>query len=347
MKEVIISGYSTAGADPMGIYQWDETAAEGTLLWSDGVESPSFLCFHEDECFAATERDGTGSFHCFVREGKKYRLSDSITLEGDALCHIAYSPRHSTLYGAFYGTGHVAAMRVEGHKFAEVLNHFAIEKDGYPLSRAHCCVPDPAEEYAYVCNIAQDRIYSYRIESGRLIPNADMPYLQLGAGIGPRHICFLPNGRTAYMITEYSNEIYILDCDPERGVLKEKAVLSVPPEDFAGETFCSGMAFSGDFRFLYGANRGANTISVFAIQQDGGLVKIQNHDCGGNWPRHISVSKDGKTLLSANQRSGEVSFLKLSPETGKLEGLLGQIPFGEPSFAACPTCGGASPTTLE
>lgn len=329
MKKVIISGYSSGEKDALGIFDLLKTDP----VWSSSEESPSFLCLHGEECFAASEREESGTFYCFVKDKEGYRLSDSVTLEGGALCHIWYSPRHQTLYGAFYSTGHVTALRVENHRFVEVLNHFSIDRDGYPLTRAHCCVPDPAEEYAFVCNIAQDRVYSYKICDGKLSPNQTQTFVQLPKGVGPRHICFLPDGKTAYVITEYSNEIYILDCDPKKGTLSVRGCVLVPSEDFSGETFCSGMAFSSDFKFLYGANRGANTISVFAVEDDGGLVKIQEQSCGGNWPRHIALSKDGQVLLSANQRSGEVSFLKLCPETGRIGEVLSQIPFDEPSFA--------------
>ena len=80
------------------------------------------------------------------------------------------------------------------------------------------------------------------------------------------------------------------------------------------------------------ANRGANTVAVFSVEENGGISIKQQADCGGDYPWHIDLSEDETMLLAANKQSGNVSVISRNAEDGSLGGCLLQIPFGAPSF---------------
>lgn len=335
MREILISGYG--GGDTVSILKYRASDDFGKLeeIWRDNIEAPSYLSVGDDMLFAVSEKEKTGTFYCYKRAGDGYSLSDSRTFDGGALCHIHYSSKHRTLYGAFYLTGHVVAAAVGDFKFTGVRNNFVMRPDnGEGLTRAHCCVPDRGEDRMFVCNIALDRVYIYDIQNGVLLPNEAFPFLQLEKGEGPRHIRFHPRMDVAYVITEYSNKLFTLGYDKATGGLRILQEISALPAGFDGRSFCSTIAFSPDGRYLYAANRGADTIGVFRTEEDGFLRKLQDYDCGGAWPRHIAGTRDGRYLMVANQESGTVAVLPVSATDGTLTGPAVRIPFTTPSFVA-------------
>lgn len=325
-EDILISGYG----DKSSIARYVRRGSDYERIWSDDISAPSFLSIHGKWCVAASEQSKNGIFHAYGITDGGLEKTDSVTLPGDVLCHIYYSPLHKTVYGACYRTGHVLAVGLEEGKFGEVRNHF-IQGEGEGLTRAHCCAPSPDGRWIYVTNIALDRIYVYSVSEGRLTPNKGFAYLQLPLGEGPRHMTFHPSVNKAYVITEYSNRIIELNYSSETGALAVLEAYDTLPSGYGEKSTGSGLVFSKGV--LYAANRGANTIGVFKADSNGSLEKIQDFGCCGNWPRHIDVSLDGESLAIANQYSNNVALVKISDSDGTLVDQTADIPFQEPSFA--------------
>ena len=338
MRELLISGYGPGNAQEASIalYEMTSRLEFNQILWEDKVPASSYLCTYHDICFGIREDDGSGAVLCFQRQEDKYILKDKLELTGGALCHIVYQPKSQVLYASFYETGHVAAIKVEDFHFTKVLNFFQIEPiipGG--LTRAHCCALEPDGTRVFTANIALDRIYIYDTEAGALKPNQNLPFLQLDKGIGPRQLKFHPLLNYLYMITEYSNEIYVflyekINGEPKVTLLQK---ISTLPEGFTGTSYGSALDISKDGRFLYAANRGADTIAVYDINPDGVLNKIQDKSCGGNYPRHIALTKDDMGLIITNQNSNEVVILQVDEYNGMLVDMITRRTFYQPSYA--------------
>lgn len=337
-REVIVSGYGPgiSNSASIALYAMTEELEMEKELWSDRVVSPTFLCTYQDMCFGIREEDNNGSVLLYQRMEDTFVLKDELYLEGGALCHIVYQPVNQTVYCSFYLTGHVAAIKVEDYHFSKILSFFRIEPDNEEdLTRAHCCALEPEGTRVLTTNIALDRIYIYESDDGSLHPNKDCEYIQLEKGIGPRHIKFHPVQNFLYLITEYSNEIlafqYVFEETEPQLLLLQR--ISTLPSDFSGVSTGSGIDISKDGRFLYAANRGADSIAVFDIHVDGTLEKIQDISCEGKHPRHIALTKDNTALMIANQYSDEIVFLRVDDTNGKLSGVITRIPFLNPSYA--------------
>lgn len=331
MQNFVVSGYG--GEKAIACYRLENGAP--VRVWAaSGVESPSFLCADGEWIFAASEQSGKGAIVSFRRQADGLNKVDELPIQGGLLCHLSYLPQYNALYGACYETGHVVAVQVENGRFGRVLNDFVLDPQDGEVTRAHCCMPDPAGQRMLVANIALDRVYCYNIAAdGQLTPNAACPYLQLPKGKGPRHIRFHPTLPVAYVMTEYSSEILVLSYQSHNGVLKLEACVSTLPKEFGGRSDGSALVLSADGSRLYAANRGADTIAVFEVDASGSLKKAQDAPCGGHWPRHIELSKDGATLLIANQGSNQVVLLAVCPQTGKLLEQTAKLPFPSPSYA--------------
>ena len=133
---------------------------------------------------------------------------------------------------------------------------------------------DPTNAFAFATDLGIDKVLAYRInhDDGSLTP-ADSPYTRTPPGGGPRHFAFHPNGKYAYLLNEMGSSITALHYDDSRGMLNEIETLTTLPGDFDGVNHCADIHVSPDGEFVYGSNRGHDSIAVFRVDQDtGGLL---------------------------------------------------------------------------
>lgn len=335
-KEILISGYGPVNGEPtIAMYELSENHTIGKTIWKEYAKEPSYLCTWKDICFGIREEKGNGSILCYQRIGETYILRHELELQGGDLCHILYEPAHGILYCSFYGTGHIAAVKVEDYHFTEVLNFLKLpESAENNLSRAHCCEKQPQGSPLLFAGIAQDKIFIFETENGKITTEKPVSELTLNKGAGPRHLKFHPILNYLYVITEYSNEIYVylLEEKDGRPAFTPVQTISTLPEQFKGVSYGSSLAISGDGRFLYAANRGADTIGVFDINPDGLLSKKQDISCKGEFPRHIALAKDDSCLMIANQKSNQVVFYSVDEMTGRLQEVVQKIDFNNPTY---------------
>lgn len=321
--ELIISGYGAKTEDTIKGFILQE---DGTFLesWKDSVENPSFVCQGDGYLFTVTENGDDAVIYLYGREGQGYQLLDHKRIEGSALCHITYSPKNKVLFGACYGTGTLFAVKVELGRFGDIL-HQEILKEGTALTRAHCVLLNRQEDRLVTANIALDRIFIYAINQGYLTLER---IIKAPEESGPRHALFSEDESNLYVITEYSNEILVYDLKDEDRLVQQISTLS---DRFNGKSYCSTLCFSKNNAYLYAANRGAETITLFSVGSDGRLSYLEEYDCGGQHPRHMILSGDGKKLLVCNQNSHQVVCFMLDTEQGRIIGKLGSLDFTAPS----------------
>jgi 6-phosphogluconolactonase len=328
MKKIIVSGFGADTGQP-AVAVYGIEAASATLLWSDCRAPLPFLHVDSNGFFAVAEENGGGLFR--YEKALDGFVLQSVYPTSEKYCHLTYLPSQKTVYSASYQAGKLLALREEGGVFAQKLAEQTLDpQDG--LTRAHCCALDPEGVHLYVSNIALDRIYCFNLKDGVPISHPDFPYLQLPVGTGVRHIKFHPILPLAYAMTEYSSQVLILKYNPENGTLQLLKSVSALPDGYEGTSYGSTLVFSGNGRYLYAANRGANTIAVFSADGCGEICLIQQADCGGDYPWHIDLSEEEDLLFVANKQSGTVSVIERDSENGKLGNCWLQIPFGAPSF---------------
>jgi 6-phosphogluconolactonase len=180
---------------------------------------------------------------------------------------------------------------------------------------AHGIYLDAAERFAFAPDLGADRVFVYRFDAdkGVLEPHGAA---SLEPGSGPRHLAFHPKGRHAYVINELTNTIVVFGYDPAKGELAPLQTVQTLPESFTGTSYTAEIEVSPDGRFLYGSNRGHDSLVVFRIDAASGRLALAGHvPVGGSWPRHFAIEASG-ALLAAHQRSGTISLFRLDPATG-------------------------------
>jgi 6-phosphogluconolactonase len=195
---------------------------------------------------------------------------------------------------------------------------------------AHCIVLDPANRFAYGCDLGTDKVMIYRFDArrGKLIPGRT-PWVQLKPGAGPRHITFRPDGKYAYVINELHATVTAFAHDRERGTLKEVQTIQTLPADFTGENTSADIHVSPDGRFLYCSNRGHDSIAAFQIDpRNGKLIFVAHLSSGGKAPRNFAIDPTGAFVLVANQKSDNIVSFRRDAKTGRLSatGHIAEVP---------------------
>ncbi len=331
---VYVGSYAKPDAESIFAYRLDEENGTLTKAFAvKGGENPSFLTLDNDRkhLYAVnetTEYEGQKSgavsaFSVDQRTGNLTFLNKQPSL-GGAPCYISLDHKNKMAMVANYVGGNVSAYLVQpdGRLSASTDMEQHAGKGPRPQQQdgphAHCITPDPNNNFALAVDLGIDQVISYKIdkESGKL--ERQSAYTAK-TGAGPRHLTFHPNKRFAYVINELNATLTAFNYNPQTGALTEVETVPTLPADYTGENSCADIHVSADGRFLYGSNRGHNSIVVFAIDQNTNkLTLVQHASTQGNWPRNFTFSPSGKTMLVANQRSNNITTFKVDTQTGKL-----------------------------
>jgi 6-phosphogluconolactonase len=178
---------------------------------------------------------------------------------------------------------------------------------------------DPAGKFVYVTDLGLNKIYIYSFDSssGKL-NQIENGLVSLPSGTGPRHFTFNNEGSKFYLINELGSTIMVFNVN-SNGSLNLLQTVPTFEEGFIGRNACGDIHIGKDGRFLYGSNRGENTIVVFKISDDGLLTLTGRVPCGGEWPRNFVIDPSGKFLLVGNQKTNEISVFKINKKTGMPE----------------------------
>ena len=208
---------------------------------------------------------------------------------------------------------------------------FAVSDHNGP--HAHMISADPSGKFVFSTDLGLDRIYQYRMDSasGKLTPN-DPPFIAASsAGAGPRHFVFTPAGDGLWLINEEASTLTFYHLDKQSGLLREGRTVSALPKEFKGTSFAAGLVLSQDGKQLYVANRLHNSIAHFTVMADGSLKHQDDIWTRGDYPRTLTLDKQGHWLYVMNQRSDNITRFSVAPKDGKLTFSPDYTPVGSPS----------------
>ena len=330
--------------DSEGIYRCrfdPESGALELLGHTGGVRNPSFLVADTAGRFlyavgetADFQGMPSGSVHAFRPSGSvhAFRIEpqtgtlqpiNAVSSGGAGPCHVSMAADERFVLVANYGGGSVAVFPVyeDGGLggASDVVQH---EGSGPNPTRqegphAHCVVS--AGAHVLAADLGLDRVLIYRLtEDGQLEPGYQPAAVAPGAG--PRHIAFHPSGAYLYVINELNSTVTAFSYDGEDGTLVEMQTLSTIPRWFDGVNHPADLHVHPDGGFLYGSNRGHDSIVVYPIDPDSGMLDlpIQHVSTGGASPRHFRIHPLGRFLLAANQQTNTIEVFDIERETGRL-----------------------------
>ncbi|MFO0843645.1 MAG: lactonase family protein [Gemmataceae bacterium] len=345
---VFISAFAAGDRGGIQACQLDlHTGVLKPLHRTADVKNPFYLALSPDrrflysihaEQFGGKEHEQVAAFQVADRAGRLKLLNRQSAL-GSAACYLDVDKTGKALLVANYLTGSVASLPVgpDGSlgKAVSFLQHAGSSVDPARQKgpHAHCIVVSPDNRHAYAADLGLDQVLGYRLEAdgARLTP-ARQPFVRTPPGAGPRHLTFHPNSKHLYAINELANSVTLFDHDPETGILIERQTLSTLPAEFTGKSYCADLKVTPDGRFLFGTNRGHDSIACYRVGRDGRLTRVGIEPSLGKGPQNLAVTPDGKLLLCANMPGNNVAVFRIDPETGALKSA------GTPLALPSPSC---------
>ena len=339
---VYVGTYTGKGSQ--GIYAWRLDAATGALSGLGLVgemANPSFLAMHPNGKYlyavSETSPGAVTGFFIDARTGKLAELN-RVPSGGGGACHLVVDASGRAVIVANYRGGSVASfpLAADGTLGSAVtfLQHHgsSVDKARQEAAHAHDVALARDNRFAVICDLGMDKLMVYRFDArtGALSAN-DPPFAGVKPGSGPRHFVFDASGRHGYVISELASTISTFDWEASRGVLREMQTVSTLPADFKGENATAEIAIHPSGRFLYGSNRGHDSLALFEIDQAAGTLKAAGHfPSGGRKPRSFAIDPTGRWLLAANQDTDDIVVFRIDQKSGALTPTGGRVQVSQP-----------------
>ena len=344
------------GPKSEGIYAFRFDPGSGRLTAAGlaaATKSPSFLAWHPNGqwLYAVNEVDEfeaekSGAVSAFAVDSASGRLTllNQQSSRGRGPCHLSIDGTGTKLLVANYGGGTVSVLPIGADgRLAPASSTVQHSGAGANPKRqqaphAHAIAAAPGNRFVLAADLGIDKLLVYRFdaERGELSPH-DPPAATLAPGAGPRHFAFGRDGRHVYAINELSSTITAFDWDASRGSLTPRESVSTLPAGHQGESYTAEIEVHPSGRFLYGSNRGHDSLAIFTVDQASGALAPAGHEpTGGSWPRHFTMTPDGQWLVAANQRSDSLVAFKIDQASGRLTRTGDAAKVGSPACVVFP-----------
>lgn len=348
---VYVGTYTTKTSK--GIYLCNLDVATGRLgLVGVAAETarPSFVAIHPSQRFlfavgevADFQGKKTGAISAFAidpADGKLTLLNQQPS-HGAGPCYVGIDRTGKWALVANYSAGSIACFPIgDDGRLGEATA--AIQHQGSSVNpkrqqgpHAHSIYVDPTNRFVFTCDLGLDKVMIYRFDSatGHLSAH-DPAFASITPGAGPRHIAFHPTGRFVYVINEMGQTVTAFRYDADRGALETLQTISTVPEGYQNPNNSTAeVQVHPSGKFLYGSNRGHDSIAIFTIDQETGRLTAAGHQAsGGKTPRNFGIDPSGTWLLAAHQDSDDIFVLRIDPQTGSL------TPTGQSVNISMPVC---------
>jgi 6-phosphogluconolactonase len=334
MTLVAIGTYTSPGRS-QGIYVYRLDAVSGGLLplsIVSGISNPTYLAHspRHQTLYAVNELVDNGGVSAFALDQATGELTllNQVASGGADPAHISVHPTDDWLLVANYTGGTIAVLpiRPDGSlgEASDVVHHTgsgpnaARQREPHP----HMILTDPQGEFVLVSDLGIDAVVAYRLDraAGRLIPQPEAGG-RLPPGAGPRHLAFGAGGRSVYVIYELGMTLAVFAYDGASGRLRQTQLVRTLPASVpdSSEFSTAAVVVAPSGRFVYGSNRGHDSLAGFKIDEASGeLSPIGHTPTGGRTPRDFNIDPTGTFLLAANQDTDTVVTFRIDASTGAL-----------------------------
>jgi 6-phosphogluconolactonase len=338
------------GAKSKGIYCW-RMSEDGKLTrvgLAAETANPTYLAVHPSQKFLYAigefadfkgQKAGAVSAYTIDTATGKLTLLNQQSSGGPGPCHLDLDREGKVVLVANYGGGSVEALPIKADGSLGEPGTFVQHKGAGDYEkrapRGHAIVVDPTQRFALACDLGLDQVIVYKLDAAgaKLTPN-DPPFATLAPGSGPRHLAFRPDGKFAYVINETLLTMTAFAWDGARGELKEVQTISTLPGAREKGFSTAEVYVHPSGKFVYGSNRGHDSIVVYASdEKTGKLTLVEHQSTQGRTPRHFAIHPSGNFLLAENQSTDNVVVFRIDPQTGKLTATGQKIEVGSPVCA--------------
>ncbi len=346
---VFVSAFASGEKGAIHTFRFDQaTGRLSPVSRASDVEHPFFLAVSPDgrflysidaDKFGGDDDERVAAFSIDRKTGGLKRLNAQSS-RGRASCYLDVDKTGKAAVVANYSSGDIAALPINEDgsfgKAASYIRHTgsSVNPKRQQAPYAHCLEISPDNRFALAADLGIDKVLIYRLDAAiaKLAPNSAQAFATVEPGSGPRHVTFHPNGKRVYVINELKNTVSFFDYGPKDGTLSHRQTIPTLPPDFDGTSHTADLKITPNGKFLYGTNRGHDSIAIYRIADDGTLSLVNITPSLGKGPQNLLITPDGRWLLCANMPGNNVVVFKIDAETGELS------PNGEPVSVPMASC---------
>lgn len=332
---VFISAFASGDKAGIHAFRFDsKTGALQPLQRTTDIQNPFFLAVSPDQRFlyainadkfGGADDEFVAAYALVDRTGRLKKLNQQ-SARGTASCYLDVDATGKTVVVANYASGSVASLPVKEDgllgEAATFVQHSgsSIDPERQKGPNAHSIVISPDNRLALAADLGIDKVLIYQLDAAKakLAPNEAQPFAKMKPGSGPRHITFHPNGSHVYVINELANTVTCFDYTAASGTLTERQTIATLPDGFSGKSYTADLKITPDGKFLYGTNRGHDSIASYRIGDDGRLTLLSIDPSLGKGPQNLLITPDGRWLLCANMPGNSVVVFGIDATNGKI-----------------------------
>jgi len=311
-----IGTYTNGNSEGIYRIQFNINTGElSNLQFAASTEDPSFITFSHNKQYLYAVNESSGNVSSFkIQKNGLLKFLNKIGSNGDWPCHISLNKLGTKAVVSNYGGGSVSIYNISRDgKLSEASQIFEYST---PEKKSHAHSAQFFNDDLFVSDLGMNSVYQYKLKNNNY-EIASPRIVDMPNNPGPRHFALTKNGQFMYIINEYGSSVTSVQ-KTENG-FEQIDYDSTLSDDYKESNACADIHLSKNELYLYGSNRGENTIAVFKRNKlDGTIEKIQSISVHGDWPRNFTIDPSGKFLLVANQKSDNISVFKIDPKTGML-----------------------------
>jgi len=187
-----------------------------------------------------------------------------------------------------------------------------------PGAACHAVTFDRSQRWIIASDNGYDHIYVYPFRPGsRKLDGKSFP---TPPGKAPRHLVVHPRAPYFFMTNEREASVSSFLFDSDHGRVEPVQTIATVPDGYSGPRVApSNIRIHPNGKFVYSANRGDDSIAVFAIdERSGRLNRLDVVKTGGQGPREMNIEPSGKFLFVCNLQSNDVVTFVLDADTGRI-----------------------------
>lgn len=336
MNPSLIYISSSKAGNPNGITvaAFDDDTGELTIVQQDDTVSEcQYLNFHPSGKYLyATTMDNSCDLVAFAIDDATGHVSpiNRVSAAGTSPCYVSVDDSAKNVMIVNYnnnGRGNVRVYPIDDDGQLQA-NSEMIEHDGGSVnpnrqqeSHPHMIVTTPDNRFAIVPDLGTDKVYVYALDAGAGKLSLHTT-LDLHPGAGPRHVSFHPSLPLMYVINELDSTVAVFEFNTDDDSWKHHKTLSTLPDGYSDtvriDSNCADIHVHPSAKFLYGSNRGHDSIVIYALD-DAGIPSLIGHESTrGHWPRAFMITSNGKWLIAGNRYTDNVSVYAIDNDSGLL-----------------------------
>lgn len=345
---IYVGTYNEKDNPGIFVYEFDRAKAILTPIQEvGGMNSPSYLELHPGGKYLYAVNRSTvlpdrrwGSVSAWLinqKTGQLDHINDQPTF-GSESCHVNIDSKGRLVFVSNYSTGNICVFPVTADGALDVISE-SIQHEGSSINESrqkaphvHQSILTPDDKYLFVSDLGIDKVKVYAIDyvNNKLIPLPSSDGL-VEKGSGPRHSVVHTNQKFAYVINEMGSTVTLFNINSKDSRLEPVQSISTVPENYEGVNYCADIHIDPTGKFLYGSNRGHNSLAIFSIDPNSGRLAVIGHQSTfGEWPRNFLIDPKGEFIFVANQNSNNIVLFRILPETGLLEKIDAEVMVNKP-----------------